>query len=215
MPNVRDREAVVNTMLRDQVQRIANFKAELSDIDLVEQSVKMVHKDLSDTAAEIRTQRSMIQADRVTGAGYGDESEMQAGRSPKLPEDDGLDEAELDKIMNEAAKPPVSDPELEESPEETIKAVKPTETSDPKSTPSTSDIPSESVVKLEVLPHSEVSNLAVPSSTDESSIIASFLAKEEHLAPKKASYTKKAKVVAPISLDSEDDIDFTELLKDI
>jgi len=127
-PNIRDREAVVNTMLRERLNRISQLKADILDIDTVEQPVKMVHDELVRTATEIRTQRSMIQADRTSGAGYGDES----GDAPqsRVPREDDLDEEELDRIMREQTplvapepsrtppkpKEPEPKPEVEETP---------------------------------------------------------------------------------------------------
>ncbi len=95
-PNIRDREALVNTMLRDRVNAISALKGELLDLELIERAVKMVHDELIRTSAEIKTQRQMLFADRVTGAGYGDESN---GNSNPPPRPSTINEDELEKLM--------------------------------------------------------------------------------------------------------------------
>ena len=95
-PNIRDREALVNTLLRDRVNSISALKSELLDLETVEKAVKMVHDELIRTSAEIKTQRQMLFADRVTGAGYGDESD---GSSNPPPRPSTIDEDELNNIM--------------------------------------------------------------------------------------------------------------------
>ena len=95
-PNIRDREALVNTLLRDRVNSISALKGELLDLETVEKAVKMVHDELIRTSAEIKTQRTMLFADRVSGAGYGDESN---GSSNPLPPPSTIDEDELEKLM--------------------------------------------------------------------------------------------------------------------
>lgn len=95
-PNIRDREALVNTLLRDRVNSISALKSEILDLETVEKSVKMVHDELIRTSGEIKTQRQMLLADRVTGAGYGDESN---GSSNPPPSSSTIDEDEIDKLM--------------------------------------------------------------------------------------------------------------------
>jgi len=95
-PNIRDREALVNTLLRDRVNSISAFKSEILDLETVEKSVKMVHDELIRTSGEIKTQRQMLFADRVTGAGYGDESN---GSSNPPPSSSTIDEDELNNLM--------------------------------------------------------------------------------------------------------------------
>jgi hypothetical protein len=101
-PNIRDREAVANTMLRDRLSRISTLKFELMDVEAVEQAVKMVHQELIRTSAEIKTQRSLMHTDRLTGAGYGDEFSSGDSRDEKgrlIPRRDDIDELDLDQIM--------------------------------------------------------------------------------------------------------------------
>jgi hypothetical protein len=95
-PNIRDREALVNTLLRERVNSISALKSELLDLETVEKAVKMVHDELIRTSAEIKTQRQMLFADRVTGAGYGDESD---GNSNPPQRPSTIDEDELENLM--------------------------------------------------------------------------------------------------------------------
>ena len=96
-PNIKDREAVINTRLRENCGRIASLEAELLDLDTVEQPVRMIHDELTRTAGEIRTQRSMINSDRTSGGGYGDESNNTVRPAPV--KDCGLNEDDLALLM--------------------------------------------------------------------------------------------------------------------
>jgi hypothetical protein len=96
-PNIRDREALVNTILRDRVNTISGYKTELLDLETVEKAVKMVHDELIRTSTEIKTQRALLYSDRVSGAGYGDESNGGSGSPPPKPST--IDEDELEELM--------------------------------------------------------------------------------------------------------------------
>lgn len=101
-PNVKDREAVALTMLSDRRNRIAGLKNEMLDLDAVDRGVKLIHDELIRTAAEIKIQRSIFAADRVTGAGYGDEADgPRSGGGRPLPPAEDVDEDELDRLMRE------------------------------------------------------------------------------------------------------------------
>jgi hypothetical protein len=97
-PNIRDREAVVNTMLRQQVQSIANKKRDLLDVETVDKAVKLVHDELIRTATEIKVQRSLLFSDRISGSGYGDESPLSSS-APPAQEPAGINENELENLM--------------------------------------------------------------------------------------------------------------------
>jgi hypothetical protein len=106
-PNLRDREAVANTILRDRLNSIAKLKNEIFDLDTVEKAVTLVHEELIRTSTEIRTQRSVMLADRVSGSGYGDEYDGPRDGKTRLPPS-SIDEGELDRIMSgEAVEVPV------------------------------------------------------------------------------------------------------------
>lgn len=95
--NIRDREAVANTMLRERLNTIASLKNELLDMETVEKAVALIHSELVRTSNEIKTQRSLLHADRISGAGYGDEFDNPR-RGQVLPQN-SIEEDELDKLM--------------------------------------------------------------------------------------------------------------------
>jgi hypothetical protein len=105
-PSVRDREAVANTMLRPRLNKIATLNGDLLDLETVEQAVKLVHSELVRTSADIKTQRSTLHTDRTTGSGYGDESSGNTPGAPLGGKADELNEAELERIMQESSTPP-------------------------------------------------------------------------------------------------------------
>jgi len=214
-PNIRDREAVVNTLLRERLYRISNLKADIMDLDTVEQPVKMVHDELTRTATEIRTQRSMIQADRISGAGYGDESEKE---SRGLIQEDSIDEDELDRIMREEA--PLVVPKTITS--RVIPDLAHPEISEPSKAPEVPLVVQEvSVSEASIgVPEETPANPeevlgSLPPEVSESSEdpdIAKFLAKEEPVVKTKPKPSKKSKADPPPE-QSEDGINFEDILK--
>lgn len=103
--NIRDREAIANTKLRERLNRIHVLKNELLDLETVEKAVKLIHEELVRTSNEIKTQRSLLHADRYSGAGYGDESNLpRDGKGRVLPQSDDIDIAELDALVADGIK---------------------------------------------------------------------------------------------------------------
>jgi len=122
--NIRDREAIANTKLRERLNRIHTLKSELLDLDTVEKAVKLIHEELVRTSNEIKTQRSLLHADRITGAAYGDESNLPRDSKGRAlpPREVEIDIAELDALVAEGIeeqKAPATQPEseLETAPE--------------------------------------------------------------------------------------------------
>lgn len=109
-PNLRDREAVANTILRDRLNTIAQLKNELLDLDTVEKAVTLVHDELIRTGNEIKTQRSLILADRASGAAYGDEYDGPRDNRGRVLPPTSIDEGELDRIMAEDPQPAAVEP---------------------------------------------------------------------------------------------------------
>jgi hypothetical protein len=105
LPNIKDREASANMALRDRISRVVTLKQEISDLDTIEKAVLLRHKELVRTSDNIKTQRSLLLADRVSGAGYGDEFDgPRDGKGRALPmEDNGIDEGEIDRLMRAEA----------------------------------------------------------------------------------------------------------------
>lgn len=100
-PNIKDREAQANVLLNDRVVRINALEHQVLDLDTIEKAVKLRHQELVRTSDNIKTQRSLLIADRVSGAGYGDEFDGPRDSKGRAlpPEDDGIDEAEIARIM--------------------------------------------------------------------------------------------------------------------
>ena len=216
-PNIRDREAVVNTMLRQQVQSIANKKRDLLDVETVDKAVKLVHDELIRTATEIKVQRSLLFSDRLSGSGYGDESPTSSS-APPASEHADINENELENLMKgsvplvPSTTPEDEDPDLiaalasiqdEESPSE-VEPKKPEPTSaKPSAKSSVSDV---------VPPESEpVGDQSVDAEED----FASFL--EDKPASSKAESKKpKATEASPSKVASSDmDFDFGDILSNI
>jgi hypothetical protein len=80
LPNIEDRKATISVLLRDRSRRINELKAEILNLDFVDKAVKHRHKELRDTMAEIRTQRSLIRDEIDTTAFYGDETREIRGK---------------------------------------------------------------------------------------------------------------------------------------
>lgn len=101
LPNIKDREAFVNVLLTERVGRINQLKHDVLDIETVEKAVRLRHNELVRTSDNIKTQRSLLLADRSTGAGYGDEADgaPRDAKGRSLPVEPDIDENELDRIM--------------------------------------------------------------------------------------------------------------------
>jgi len=114
LPNIEDRRATIAVLLRDRARRVNELKAEVQNLDFVDKAVRHRHKELKDTMAEIRTQRSLIRDEIDTKSFYGDETpEVRRGKGdPVLGNSRGIDEDELDKIMAEATGTPAGVPPL-------------------------------------------------------------------------------------------------------
>jgi hypothetical protein len=97
---------MVGVILREQLSTIANFKAQLQDIDYVEKAVRHRHKELTSTMTEIKLQRSLIRDEMDSGAMYGDERKADHERPGPGPlGDDDINEKELEELMNRELEP--------------------------------------------------------------------------------------------------------------
>lgn len=135
-PNIKDREAIIKTLLRDQLRTIATKKAEVNDLTCIEKAVKHKHQELKDTMDAIKMQKSLINAEISTGAMYGDERAAgQGSRSVPLTPPEILDEDEVLSLLAEptAAAPPAAAPTPKTTPAAEEPAVQPSsvETHDP------------------------------------------------------------------------------------
>jgi hypothetical protein len=94
LPHDKDRAAAVNLLLRVRVQALADLRAQLQDLDYMEKAVRHRHRELRDTMAEIKLQRSLIRDEIDTKSFYGGERDT----TEPNPDDD-LDGADLDAML--------------------------------------------------------------------------------------------------------------------
>jgi hypothetical protein len=127
--NIADREAIANTMLRQQINHISTMKMDLLDIDTVDKAVKMAHDELIRTSQEIKVQRSLLFSDRISGAGYGDETPISGGSQPPSAAAD-INENELENLMKGSV-PLIKDPAPEEEDPDLLAALASIEEEDP------------------------------------------------------------------------------------
>ncbi len=122
LPNIKDREATVKVILRDQLRIISSKTDEMADLDLVEKAIRHRHEELKNTMADIKMQRSLIQTEIDTGAMYGDER-TGGSRMPGLTVPDMIDDDEVNRLLGISDKPeetpkmgnPHSEPEEDSS----------------------------------------------------------------------------------------------------
>lgn len=103
-PNIDDRRAIISTLLREEKTRILDLKRGIRELGFVEKVVKHRHKELDNTMAALRMQKSLMDTEARTGAFYGDETETSrnkgAGTSTRIVSDD-IDEDELALLLGE------------------------------------------------------------------------------------------------------------------
>jgi hypothetical protein len=131
-PSIKDREAVVNTLLSARLARIEVLNGDLLDLKGVDAAVEFIHNELIRTSSEIKAQKSLLEVDRYHGTGYGDESPSERdSKGRPLPPDQSIDDevASLLKEMDLSttnptteAVTPVEEPE-EVTPVESVTAV--------------------------------------------------------------------------------------------
>jgi len=207
-PNIRDREAVVNTMLRSQVQSIASKKRDLLDVETVDKAVKLVHDELIRTATEIKVQRSLLFSDRSSGSGYGDETPISSSTPPPTQAAD-INENELENLMRGTV-PLVPSTTSEDEDPDLIAALASIQDEDSPSevTPDRPEEPAEKpsskpTVSDRVPPANKPSVSTAPISEDD---LAGFL--EDKPAPSKATSKKPKASDNDSSKVKLDDIDF-------
>ncbi len=105
-PNIDDRRAIVSTLLREEKTTILDLKRGIRELGFVEKVVKHRHKELDNTMAALRMQKSLMDTEARTGAFYGDESEVSRNKggttSSRIVSDD-IDEDELALLLGEDA----------------------------------------------------------------------------------------------------------------
>ncbi len=100
LPNITDRTATVNMLLREQRDHVESLKRELQDLEYVEKAVRHRHNELKSTNTDIKMQRQMVRDELDTGSFYGDEgSTGKPLKAPLRSSADDLDESDIDAIL--------------------------------------------------------------------------------------------------------------------
>lgn len=101
LPNITDRQAQINILLRDEHREIEGLKNDIRELEHLEKMVRMVHRELKDTMGEIKLQRSLIRDEIDTGRMYGDErpSAREASFMANGSRADDIDDEEIDRIL--------------------------------------------------------------------------------------------------------------------
>jgi hypothetical protein len=218
--NIADREAIANTMLRQQINRISVLKLDLLDIDTVDKAVKMIHDELIRTSQEIKVQRSLLFSDRHSGAGYGDETPIDGSTPPSSSPQTSheINENELDNLMKGTI-PLVPKSKVEEEDPDLLAALASiedgefeTEVKPAADKPPAQNSNSEPVVS-DGVPQATTLEPAPSPVTEED--LAGFL--EGDSPPKKAATKKpKGSGEAPPKVKLEDvDLDFNDILSNL
>lgn len=119
LPNIDDRKAMISMILRGEKAVILDLKRNIRDLGFVEKVVKHRHKELDNTVAALRMQKSLMDTEVRAGSFYGDESETSRNKGgalgPSLTTDD-LDEDELALLLGDdvVARPPAADESAED-----------------------------------------------------------------------------------------------------
>jgi hypothetical protein len=93
LPNIEDRRSMVSTILRGEKTQILNLRRAIRELGFVEKVVKHRHKELDNTMAALRMQKSLMDTEARTGAFYGDESDASRNKGSTTVSD--IDEDEL------------------------------------------------------------------------------------------------------------------------
>lgn len=123
LPNITDRQAQINLLLRDELRVIEELRNSLKDLSHVEKIVKTTHRELKDTMNEIKLQRSLIRDEYETGRMYGDERPVSVSAPPTTPLiSETFDDKELDVLLggDSVTESGVPDTEAEKVPEPTV-----------------------------------------------------------------------------------------------
>lgn len=118
LPNINDRQAMINMLLRDDRVKILELRRHILDLGFVDKAIRHRHKELENTMSAIRMQKSLIEAELRTGAYYGDETDTSrrsawGNRTQNNPgmAIDAIDDEELARLMDEVNTPTPAAPE--------------------------------------------------------------------------------------------------------
>lgn len=104
LPNIDDRKAMINLILREDRIVIQDLKRRVRELGMIEKVVKSRQKELDNTMAAIRMQKSLMDTEVRAGSFYGDESDASrnSGARPSMSVVD-IDEDELSRILGDDA----------------------------------------------------------------------------------------------------------------
>lgn len=121
-PNIADRQAAIDNILREQKQAIIRLQGEIRSLGHVKTVVRARQTELNNTMSSIRLQRSLLKDALRTGSFYGDETTISRGHGGLDPVDD-LTTTDLEALVA------ASEAELEA--EAASKSTPPSTTADP------------------------------------------------------------------------------------
>jgi len=87
LKSIKDREAAISVTLSEMSHKISVLEAQASELDTILASLALVHRELRDTASDIRNQTKLIELELRTKSYFGDEFEKR-DRSKKSLEDE-------------------------------------------------------------------------------------------------------------------------------
>lgn len=144
LPNIEDRRAMISTILRDEKTIILNLKRDIRELGFVEKVIKHRHKELDNTVAALRVQKSLMDTEVRAGAFYGDETETSRnksrGKSTSIITSSDIDEAELAALLGEDVPQTATAPTDESAVEESAQPVVGAREEEPKGEPEDPDI---------------------------------------------------------------------------
>jgi hypothetical protein len=124
-PNLADRKARVQTILREEVLVLQGLRGSLRNLEDLERAVRIRHDELVRTDGMIKTQRNLLRDEVQTGSFYGDENPAAPGSASRKETSDDLDEAEIERLLEKTPFAPPAEsptPQAETTPQETLAA---------------------------------------------------------------------------------------------
>ena len=106
-PNIADRQAAIDTILREEKRSIIRLQGEIRSLGHVKTVIKTRQTELNNTMSSIRLQRSLLKDALRTGSFYGDETTVSRGTGGVDPVDE-LEVKDLEALIA------ASEAELEE-----------------------------------------------------------------------------------------------------
>jgi hypothetical protein len=99
LPNIEDRRAMISNLLKDEKILILDLKRSIRELGFVEKVVKHRHKELDNTMAALRMQKSLMDTEARTGAFYGDETDTSRNKGAPSRTFSDIDEDELASLL--------------------------------------------------------------------------------------------------------------------